>query len=76
MNRHQNHLELLLANSTTGKTTIMLQEDNKYYIDITDDLTFLSEDDCFIWASEKDGFNHLYLYGMDGTLKRQLTSGP
>ena len=76
MNRHQNHLELLLANASTGKTSIMLQEDNKYYIDIHDNLTFLSEDDCFLWTSEADGFNHIYLYGMDGTLKRQLTKGP
>jgi dipeptidyl-peptidase-4 len=74
MNRHQNHLELLLANSTTGKTTLLLQEDNKYYIDIHDNLTFLS-DNTFIWSSESDGFNHLYLYGMDGKLKKQVTSG-
>jgi dipeptidyl-peptidase-4 len=75
MNRHQNHLELLLADSRTGKTSLLLQEDNKYYIDIHDNLTFLSDDECFIWTSEKDGFNHIYLYGMDGQLKRQLTSG-
>lgn len=75
MNRHQNHLELLLANVNTGKTSLLLQEDNKYYIDIHDNLTFLSDDECFIWTSEKDGYNHIYLYGMDGTLKRQLTSG-
>ena len=75
MNRHQNHLELLLADVNTGRTSLLLQEDNKYYIDIHDNLTFLSQDDCFLWTSEKDGFNHIYLYGMDGTLKRQLTSG-
>lgn len=75
MNRHQNHLELLLAGATTGKTSILLQEDNKYYIDIHDNLTFLSDNDCFIWTSEKDGYNHIYLYGMDGSLKKQLTSG-
>ena len=75
MNRHQNHLELLLADVKTGKTSLLLQEDNKYYIDIHDNLTFLTEDECFIWTSEKDGYNHIYLYGMDGKLKRQITSG-
>lgn len=75
MNRHQNHLELLLADAGTGKTSLLLQEDNKYFIDIHDDLTFLSKDECFIWTSEKDGYNHIYLYGMDGQLKKQLTSG-
>ncbi|HZV68890.1 MAG TPA: alpha/beta fold hydrolase [Saprospiraceae bacterium] len=76
MNRHQNHLDLLLANAADGKTTTLLQEDNKYYIDIHDNLTFLSDQGGFIWTSEKDGYNHIYLYNMDGTLKRQLTSGP
>lgn len=75
MNRHQNHLELLLADVNTGKTSLLLQEDNKYYIDIHDNLTFLSDDECFIWTSEKDGYNHIYLYDMKGQLKKQLTSG-
>ncbi|MEP6647401.1 MAG: S9 family peptidase, partial [Saprospiraceae bacterium] len=75
MNRHQNHLDLLLANATDGKTSTLLQEDNKYYIDIHDNLTFLSDKTGFIWTSEKDGFNHIYLYNMDGTLKKQVTSG-
>jgi dipeptidyl-peptidase-4 len=75
MNRHQNELELLLANATTGKTSVMLKEMNKYYIDITDDMTFLEDGKCFIWTSEKDGFNHIYMYELDGKLKRQLTKG-
>lgn len=75
MNRHQNHLELLLADAKTGKTSVMLTEDNKYYIDIHDNLTFLKDEDAFIWTSEKSGFNHVYLYGLDGTLKKQLTNG-
>ncbi|MEO6131913.1 MAG: DPP IV N-terminal domain-containing protein, partial [Saprospiraceae bacterium] len=75
MNRHQNHLELLLANATDGKTSPLLQEDNKYYVDIHDNLTFLADKTSFIWTSEKDGYNHIYLYGMDGKLKRQITSG-
>lgn len=43
MNRHQNHLDLLLANAADGKTTTLLQEENKYYIDIHDNLTFLAD---------------------------------
>ena len=75
MNRHQNELELLLANATTGNTSVMLKEMNKYYIDITDDMTFLEDGKCFIWTSEKDGYNHIYMYELDGKLKRQLTKG-
>jgi len=75
MNRHQNQLELLLTNATTGATSVMLKEENKYYIDITDDMTFLEDGKCFIWTSEKDGYNHIYMYELDGKLKRQLTKG-
>lgn len=75
MNRHQNHLELLLTDATTGKTNLLLQEENKYYVDIHDNLTFLDKQHAFIWTSEQDGFNHIYLYGMDGKLIKQLTKG-
>lgn len=75
LNRHQNHLELLLADATTGKTKTLLEEKNKYYIDITDDLTFLADGKRFIWSSESDGYNHIYLYDLNGKLLRQLTKG-
>ena len=39
------------------------------------ELTFLQRTPQFIWASSRDGFQHLYLYGNDGKLIRQLTSG-
>jgi dipeptidyl-peptidase-4 len=75
MNRHQNQLDLLLADATSGRTSVMLHEDSPYYIDITDDLTFLSGQDAFLWTSEQSGYRHIYLYGMDGKLKQALTSG-
>ncbi|MEM1121503.1 MAG: S9 family peptidase [Bacteroidota bacterium] len=75
MNRHQNDLELLLADAQTGKTNLLLKETNKYYIDIDNDLTFLEDGKHFIWTSEQDGFNHIYLYNMKGKLEKQLTKG-
>lgn len=75
LNRHQNHLEILLADVRTGKTHLIYSEENKYYIDITDDLTFLKDGTRFIISNETSGFNHLYLYGMNGKLIRPLTSG-
>ena len=59
----------------SGKTTKLLQEENKYYIDIHDNLTFLQDGQGFIWTSEQDGFNHIYLYDMSGSLKKQITTG-
>ncbi len=75
MNRHQNELDLLLTDANTGASKLMLQEKSKYFIDIHDNLTFLENGKEFIWTSEKDGYNHIYLYGMDGKEKRALTKG-
>ncbi|NNK89092.1 MAG: S9 family peptidase [Saprospiraceae bacterium] len=75
MNRHQNKLELLLADANNGATSVIVEENNEYYIDITDDIRFLENGDQFIWSSEKSGFNHLYLYNLEGREMRALTSG-
>ncbi|MCQ2313855.1 MAG: S9 family peptidase [Bacteroidales bacterium] len=74
LNRHQNHLEILAADANTGETKVIYDETNKYYIDITDDWTFLAGGTSFIMTSERDGYNHIYLANYDGSLK-QLTSG-
>jgi dipeptidyl-peptidase 4 len=75
MNRHQNLLELVTADAETGKTTVLLTEKSSTYIDITDDLTFLKNGKQFVWTSEQDGYNHIYLYNMGGQKDLQLTSG-
>lgn len=75
MNRLQNHLDLLLADASTGASSVLLAEDNKYYVDIFDNTKFLKDGSGFIFTSEKSGYNHIYYYGMDGKLKKQLTSG-
>lgn len=75
MNRLQNDLELFLADPVTGSTRSMFRETAKYYLEINDDLTFLKDDQSFIWKSEKDGWYHLYRYDMQGKLINQITSG-
>ncbi len=75
MNRHQNFLQLFLAEAETGETRVMYEEKNKYYIDITDDLTFLKNGREFVITSEKNGYNHVYVFDKNGKEKRQLTSG-
>ena len=76
MNRLQNELELLLTDSQTGKTTSLLKETNKYFVDLelNDDIAFL-KDGSFIKSSESDGYNHIYLYDKNGKIIRQLTKG-
>lgn len=75
MNRLQNKLDLLLANAKDGSSKIILTEESKTYIDITDDLYFLNDNKTFFWSSEKEGFNHLYHYDLTGKQINQLTKG-
>ncbi|GGW34238.1 S9 family peptidase [Arenibacter certesii] len=75
LNRHQNNLKLVQVNAQNGTTKILLEETDNAYLDITDNLTFL-KDDGFIWTSEQDGYNHIYLYDSNGKLKSQVTKGP
>jgi dipeptidyl-peptidase-4 len=74
LNRHQNNLDLLFIDGNTGAEKVVLNEKDKSYVDITDNLTFL-KDNSFIWTSEKDGFNHIYFYDKTGKLKNQVTKG-
>ena len=75
INRHQNHLKLHQVNSKNNKVSTLLEEKDDAYVDVTDNLTFLA-DDSFIWTSEKDGYNHIYLHSEDGALINQVTKGP
>ena len=74
LNRHQDNLDLLFIDGNSGAAKVVLNEKDKAYIDVTDNLTFL-KDNSFIWTSEKDGFNHIYLYDKTGKLKNQVTKG-
>lgn len=76
LNRHQDNLDLLFVDGTTATTKVVLNEKDKAYIDFvdSDNLTFL-KDNSFIWTSEKDGFNHIYLYDKTGKLRNQVTKG-
>jgi dipeptidyl-peptidase-4 len=76
MNRHQNKVEYLLANASTGATKTMMTETDKYFVDIEkEQLTFLNNGKQFINVSEKDGFNHIYLYDLSGKQIAQITKG-
>jgi len=73
-NRHQNIVDLVFVDSQKNTTSLVLQETDNAYIDITDDLTFL-KDNSFIWTSEKSGWNHIYHYNKSGKLINQITTG-
>jgi dipeptidyl-peptidase-4 len=74
LNRHQDNLDLIFVDGTSGVAKVVMNEKDAAYIDVTDNLTFL-KDNSFIWTSEKDGYNHIYLYDKTGKLKNQVTKG-
>ena len=82
MNRLQNKLELMIGdfdetrpNNTGVRTKVIYSEESETYIDITDNLIFLSDNKSFLWSSEKDGYNHLYRINLKDGSSSQLTSG-
>ncbi len=76
MNRHQDNLKLLLTNAKTGSATSLYEEKNKYYIDINDDWQFFKDGKTYLFTSEMNGYNQIYIYSMDGKTKTQLTKAP
>ena len=73
--RDQKTLKLKSYSSSDKSQQTLITENSKTWINLHEDLRFLKNSDQFIWASERDGFKHLYLYNNNGTLVRQLTTG-
>jgi dipeptidyl-peptidase-4 len=73
--RDQRRLDLLFADIATGESHVVLSEISATWLELNDELTFLTHSDEFIWASSRDGFLHLYLYDYQGRQLRQLTAG-
>lgn len=80
MDREQSRLDLVLFTPETGSSQTLLTETSKIWINLHNMLRGFPEKktqypNCFIWASERSGYQHLYLYNGEGGLLRQLTSG-
>jgi dipeptidyl-peptidase-4 len=73
--RVQNKLDLLIANTEIGAARVALHEEDPTWINVEGEPRFLGNGERFLWTSERDGFRHIYLYGVDGRMRKQLTSG-
>ncbi len=79
VNRDQNHAKLCQYDAQTGKLLqVLYEEEHPKYVEPQQPVTFLPWDDTkFIYQSQRDGYNHLYLMSTDQSVEvRQLTSGP
>ncbi len=76
LNRETNHFQLNAYDAATGKLVkTLFEEKSDRYLDPQEGPLFVNAALDFVWQSERNGFNHLYLYGWDGKLKKQLSSG-
>lgn len=73
--RNQQTLELRAFNTKTKSQNVLLTERSNTWVNLHDDLFFLKDKGQFVWASERDGFKHLYLFDNSGKLIKQLTQG-
>jgi len=75
LNRKQNELKLFFSERSSGKSRLILTETQPAWINLNDSLYFFKDGKRFIWMSERDGYQHLYLYDINGKLINQITKG-
>lgn len=75
LNREQNHSKLIRYDVATGKKlAVLVEETDARYVEPQHRILFLNNGN-FIYHSDRDGWNHLYLYSFDGQLIKQITKG-
>ena len=75
LNRVQNRLDMVMADSMDGSAKTMFTETDPYWINIGDEYRFLPTRKQLLWSSERSGFRHLYLYDLNGGEPKRLTNG-
>ncbi len=75
LNRLQNTNQVILGQARTGKVRTILTERDSTWVDLVDDLAWLYGGQSFLWVSERDGWNHVYLVSRDGKSVRLVTRG-
>ena len=76
VNREQNHMWLEQYDAVSGAfMKVLFEETNPRYVEPCEPMIFTPKGDQFLWFSMRDGYKHLYLYNIDGTLVKQVTEG-
>lgn len=76
LNRDQNRLDLLFAETNDGSSRVVLTEhDPSGWVDPADNITFLDDGNHFLWTSERSGWNHVFLYDLEGHVVSTITHG-
>ena len=76
VNREQNHMWLEQYDAVSGAfMKVLFEETDPRYVEPCEPMIFTPKGDQFLWFSMRDGYKHLYLYNIDGTLVKQVTEG-
>jgi dipeptidyl-peptidase 4 len=73
VNRDQNEIKIILADSSTGDFTQIYDENRKSWVEFFKDIYVMKKGSGFIIRSYRNDWHNLYFYGWDGRLIQQLT---
>ena len=76
LNRAQTDITVHRWEPATGRDSTLFVEHDAYWVNSLEPPHFLKGGREFLWVSERDGWQHVYLYTSEGKLVRQITSGP
>jgi len=76
LNRLQNTLQVMIANSSTGDVKSILTEKDAAWVDVDmPAMAWTNDGKRFLWLSDRSGWKHIYSVGRDGSDSRAVTSG-
>ncbi|MBA4318028.1 MAG: S9 family peptidase, partial [Flavobacterium sp.] len=86
LNRKQNQSSLYVAEASNGSSKLINKEIDTAWIDVfvmgnpydiyyTNNFTWTNDNKSILWASEKDGWRHLYKISLDGKSEKLMTKG-
>lgn len=75
LNRRQDTDDMMLADATTGATTVVHSEHDAAWVEVVNDVEWLHGAKDFLWVSEKDGWRHIYTISRDGKQEHLATPG-
>ncbi|HEX6590246.1 MAG TPA: DPP IV N-terminal domain-containing protein [Longimicrobiales bacterium] len=75
MPRRQNRIDVMAADPSTGRSRVLFSDADSAWVDVDDDMTWINDGREFVWSSERDGYNHLYVHDRNGRVVRQVTRG-
>lgn len=77
LNRDQNHMQFIKYDISTGEPVkVLFEEKDNEFVEPLNPMIFIPKsNNKFLWFSERDGFNHLYLYDTEGNLIKQVSQG-